>query len=47
MAGYRFSPAADKRQDEIWEYTSEQWGENQAKKYLQGLHDHLQRLADK
>jgi len=47
MAGYRFFPAADKRQDEIWEYTYEQWGEDQAKKYLQGLHNHLQRLANK
>lgn len=47
MADYRFSPSADKRQDEIWEYTSEQWGENQAKKYLQSLHNHLQRLANK
>ncbi len=47
MAGYRFFSSADKRQDEIWEYTYEQWGETQAKKYLQGLHDHLQRLANK
>ncbi len=47
MAGYRFFPAADKRQDEIWEYTSEQWGEDQAKKYILGLHNHLQRLSNK
>jgi toxin ParE1/3/4 len=47
MAGYRFFPSADKRQDEIWEYTSEQWGEDQAKKYILGLHNHLQRLANK
>jgi plasmid stabilization system protein ParE len=47
MASYRFFPAADRRQDEIWEYTCKQWGENQAKQYIQGLHDHLQKLADK
>ena len=47
MADYRFSPAADKRQDEIWEYTTEQWGEDQAKKYILGLHNHLQKLANK
>ncbi len=47
MAGYRFFPAADKRQDEIWRYTHEQWGEDQAKKYIRGLHDHLQKLANK
>jgi plasmid stabilization system protein ParE len=47
MASYRFFPSADKRQDEIWEYICEQWGEDQAKKYIRGLHDHLQRLANK
>jgi len=47
MSGYRFFPAADRRQDEIWEYTCEQWGENQAKQYIRGLHDHLQRLANR
>lgn len=47
MAGYRFFATADRRQDEIWEYTCKQWGENQAKQYIQGLHDHLQKLADK
>ncbi len=37
MADYRFSPAADKRQDEIWEYTTEQWGENQAEEIPSGF----------
>ena len=47
MPGYRFFPAADNRQDEIWDYTCEQGGDGQAKKYLQDLHDHLQKLANK
>ena len=47
MSGYRFFPAADRRQDEIWEFKCKQWGENQAKKYIGGLHAHLRRLANK
>jgi len=47
MVGYRFFPTTDRRQNEIWEYTCNQWGENQAKKYIRGLHHHLQRLANK
>ncbi len=47
MAGYRFFPAADLRQDEIWEYTCKHWGEKQAEKYIRDLHNHLQELADK
>lgn len=44
---YRFFPAADKAQDKIWEYTSDQWGEAQAKKYIKGLHKHIEQLAEK
>ncbi|VAX07454.1 hypothetical protein MNBD_GAMMA26-738 [hydrothermal vent metagenome] len=47
MANYRFYPAADQRQDEIWGYTCEQWGEAQAEKYIRGLHSHIQELADR
>ena len=47
MASYRFYPAADQRQDEIWDYTLRRWGEKQAEKYIHGLHNHLQQLADK
>lgn len=45
MAAYRFYPAADQRQDEIWDYTVEQWGELQAEKYIIELHAHLDNLA--
>jgi len=43
---YRFYPAADAAQDSIWIYTKETWGEDQAEKYIVGLHQHLAKLAD-
>ena len=46
MARYRFYPPADARQDEIWRYTVKTWSVEQAKVYIRGLHDHLQKLAD-
>ncbi len=46
MAAYRFYPNADRQQDEIWDYTVEQWGEIQAEKYINELHSHLNQLAD-
>lgn len=42
---YVFYPAADKRQDEIWRYSYEVWGEKQAEIYLRELHTHLANLA--
>ena len=47
MVGYKFFPPADKSQDEIWDYTHQEWGEAQADKYITGLHSHIQKLADK
>lgn len=47
MAEYLFYPPADKAQDKIWNYTVERWGQQQAERYIQGLHQHLQELADK
>lgn len=35
----RFFPAADRRQDEIWDYTLEKWGEAKAVEYIRGLHN--------
>lgn len=46
MAGYLFFPPADARLDEIWKYTEEQHGEQQAVRYITGLHNHLQKLSD-
>lgn len=45
MSAYRFYPIADQRQDEIWDYTVKQWGEQQAEKYILELHTHLNNLA--
>jgi len=42
---YRFSPSADKRQDDIWQYSVEQRGEQQAISYFKALHQHLSKLA--
>ena len=47
MAEYLFFPPADKAQDKIWNYTLERWGEQQAERYIQGLHQYLQELADR
>jgi len=47
VANYLFFPAADKAQDGIWHYTHEKWGQEQAEKYIMGLHEHIQGLADK
>ena len=42
---YVFYKAADTAQDEIWDYTVENWGEAQAEKYIIGLHGHIRALA--
>lgn len=47
MPTYLFFPPADKAQDDIWDYTYEEWGKEQAKKYITGLHNHLQKLSEK
>lgn len=43
---YRFFPAADKRQDEIWDYTLRKWGEPKAVEYISGMHDAISRAAE-
>ncbi len=43
---YTFHPLADAKQDEIWRYTYQQWGEEQADKYIDGLHAILQTVAE-
>ena len=44
MTNYRFFHTADSRQDQIWDYTLENWGEKQAEKYITELHQHLTKL---
>jgi plasmid stabilization system protein ParE len=46
MSGYRFYPTADTRQDEIWDYTFNEWGEQQAEKYIVELHSYMSKLAN-
>lgn len=45
MIRYRFYLTADQQQDEIWNYSAEQWGEQQAEKYITELHAHLSNLV--
>ncbi|NOQ34890.1 MAG: type II toxin-antitoxin system RelE/ParE family toxin [Methylococcaceae bacterium] len=47
MPSYRFFPPADRRQDEIWDYSDKTWSKAQAEKYIRNLHKHLQALADR
>lgn len=46
MSSYRFYPTADARQDEIWDYTFNEWGEQQAEEYIVELHFHISKLAN-
>lgn len=43
---YLFFSAADRRQDEIWEYTVGKWGEKQAVRYMEGLHSAIAEAAE-
>ena len=47
MSSYRLYPRADQQQDRIWQYTAEQWSIEQADIYIQGLHNHFVKLANK
>lgn len=46
MGAYKFYWTADLKQEEIWEYTVNRHSEEQAEKYIRGLHDYLGKLAD-
>ena len=43
---YDLTPAAKADLREIWLYTAEQWGEQQADRYLQELEECCERLVD-
>lgn len=47
MVDYLFFLPADEAQDDIWQYTFDTWGKDQAIKYIRQLHDHLGMLARK
>lgn len=46
MAGYLLSPAAQADLSEIWDYTAENWGTEQANRYILAVRDACASLAD-
>ena len=42
---YRFHPNADKKLDDIWLHGYQQWNEQQADKYIDGLYDVVEKIA--
>lgn len=46
MSEYRLRPRAIADLDEIWDYTVETWNEVQAERYVLGLRDDLELLAE-
>ena len=42
---YSFHPVADEQQTNIWIYTYQHWGEQQADKYIDELHEKLSQVA--
>ena len=42
---YTFHPVADEQQTDIWLYTYQQWGDQQADQYIDGLHEKLSKIS--
>lgn len=47
MSAFFVEPAADQRLDEIYDYTADQWGEDQADHYIQRLFERFAAIAAK
>ncbi len=47
MSGFLLSPAAHADLAEIWDYTADRWGVEQAEHYIRELTNACQGLADK
>lgn len=47
MSGFLLSPAARTDLAEIWDYTADRWGVEQAERYIRELTNACQGLADK
>lgn len=45
MSSYRIQPAAALQLEEIYVYTRDRWGKEQAERYLQGLFDRFEAIA--
>jgi toxin ParE1/3/4 len=46
MTGYLLSPAAQADLGQIWDYSAQTWGEDQADRYVLGIRDACQALAN-
>jgi plasmid stabilization system protein ParE len=44
MAVYRFQAAAERRLEGIYRYTLDQWGSEQAERYVRGLFDTIEKI---
>ena len=44
---HKIYPAARRRMIEIWHYTDKTWGEKQADKYIRGLYEAIDEIANK
>ena len=47
MTAYRLGPAADYQLDQIYDYTADRWGDDQADRYIQALFDYFGKVAAK
>jgi toxin ParE1/3/4 len=47
VSKFRLQPAANARLDDIYRHTSEQWGEEQAERYLAGLFARFAEIAER
>ena len=45
MTGYVLSRRAESDLDEIWDYSAERWGREQANRYLGALRESIERVA--
>lgn len=46
MSTYRLTPAAQRDLSSIWDYTREQWDENQAETYILEIRNAIERIAE-
>jgi toxin ParE1/3/4 len=46
MRGYVLTPAAQADLRQIWDYTAARWGEAQAERYILGIRNACEALAD-
>ena len=46
MAEFSLRPKALTDLDEIWDYTVETWGEEQAERYLRSINESFRKIAD-